>query len=278
VLFIYPAVRGVYVSFFDWSGFTAKMKFTGLENYQKLFIDPIFKRALVNNLTAVVFGGIAMMGLSLLFALILSRLGRSSNIFKAIIVSPFTFASMAVATFWGFILDPQIGLLNGLLNLLGLENLVQPWLGSTTFAFPAVLATQIWWEMGFYVLIILAGIARIPSDLYEAARVDGASDIQMSFRITIPLIWDVLTVVYVLWVIDAMRMFDIIWGLTKGGPANSSQVLGSYLYELGFGASGGGIGIYHLGQATAVGVVLFLIVFIMSIINLRVGRREIYEY
>ena len=125
-----------------------------------------------------------------------------------------------------------------------------------------------------FTLILAGGIQRIPTQLWDAAKVDGATEWQTAIRITIPLIWDVLAVAAVLWIIDALRLFDIIWVMTKGGPANSTHVLGTYLYSVGFGERGG---LYELGRGAAIGVVLFVLVFLSSAVYLRLTRRKAVE-
>ncbi|MFH1928323.1 MAG: sugar ABC transporter permease [Chloroflexota bacterium] len=275
VFFLYPAARALYISLFEWTGFGTDKKFVGLANYNRLAIDTVFWRALKNNVFAVVFGGSVVIFLALFFAILLSRLGRHSNLLKTVIVGPYTLSSVAVATIWKFLLDPQLGPINALLRSIGLGNLARPWLGDLHTVFPAVLVALIWWWLGFYMLILGAAISRIPSDIYEAAKVDGATEWQVATRITIPLIWDVLTVVAVLWIIDALRMFALVWAMTMGGPANASQVLVTYLYQLAFG---GRYALLAMGRATAIGVVVFALVFAFSAIYRRVARRETYEY
>jgi len=275
VLYIYPVIRAFYVSLFEWSGFDKDMRFIGLANYQRLLRDTIFLEALRHNLTAVFGGGAVMIGFALFFAVATTGKMKGAGFFRAVITGPYLLSGVAVAIFWKFVLDPQFGLLNGILKAVGLDVLARPWLGIKALAFPAILAGVIWWWVGLYMLILAAGIRRIPDDLYEAANVDGATEWQMVTRITIPLIWDVIAVCAVLWIIDALRLFDIVWVMTKGGPANSTHVLGTYLYSVGFGERAG---LYQLGRGTAIGVVLFALVFASSAVYLRLTRREAIEY
>lgn len=274
VLYIYPVIRAFYVSLFEWSGFTKAMHFVGLANYQHLLRDPTFLQALKHNLIAV-FGGAVMIGFALLFAVATTDKVRGSGFFRAVITAPYLLSGVAVAIFWKFVLDSQFGLLNGFLKTVGLDVLARPWLGNRALAFPAILAGVIWWWMGLYMLILAAGIRRIPDDLFDAAKVDGATEWQMVTRVTIPLIRDVIVVCALLWIIDALRLFDIVWVMTKGGPANSTHVLGTYLYSVGFGERAG---LYQLGRGTAIGVVLFALVFASSAVYLRLTRREAIEY
>lgn len=275
ILFIYPAIRAFYISLFEWNGFGLDKKFVGLANYTRLASDSVFLRAVSNNLIAVVFGGLLTIVSALFFAILLHKLGQQGNFLKVIIVGPYTLSSVAVATIWKFLYDPQIGPINGVLDAIGLGKLARPWLGDLHTAFPAVLVALVWWWLGYYMLILGAAIARIPSDLFEAATVDGATGWQVVKRITLPLIGDILTVTAVLWIIDALRMFALVWAMTMGGPANATQVLGTYLYELAFG---GRYAILAIGRAAAIGVVTFALVFAFSIISLRVARKETYEF
>lgn len=275
VFYIYPVFRAFYVSLFEWSGFDKDMRFVGLANYQRLTRDAIFLQALKHNLIAVVGGGVVMLGFALFFAIVTTNKARGSDFFRAVITGPYLLSGVAVAIFWKFVLDPQFGLLNGVLRAVGLDALARPWLGDKTVAFPAILAGVIWWWIGLYMLILAAGIRRIPDELYDAAKVDGATEWQMVSRVTVPLIWDVIVVSAVLWIIDALRLFDIVWVMTKGGPANSTHVLGTYLYSVAFGERAG---LYQLGRGTAIGVVLFILVFVSSVAYLRLARREAIEY
>ena len=274
-LYIYPSIHAFYISLFEWSGFNNDMRFVGLANYKRLLHDDIFLAALKHNLIAVFGGGTVMLCLALFFAILITKQAKGSRIFKTVITAPFLLSGVAVAIFWKFVLDPQFGLLNGVLNAVGLGVLAHPWLGDRTLAFPAILAGVIWWWIGLFTLILAGGIQRIPTQLWDAAKVDGATEWQTAIRITIPLIWDVLAVAAVLWIIDALRLFDIIWVMTKGGPANSTHVLGTYLYSVGFGERGG---LYELGRGAAIGVVLFVLVFLSSAVYLRLTRRKAVEY
>ena len=275
VLYIYPAIHAFYISLFEWSGFNKDMRFVGLANYKRLLHDAIFLEALKHNLIAVFGGGAVMLCLALFFAILITKGAKGSRFFKTVLTAPFLLSGVAVAIFWKFVLDPQFGLLNGVLTAVGLDARAHPWLGDRALAFPAILAGVIWWWVGFFTLILAAGIQRIPTQLWDAARVDGATEWQMATRITIPLIWDVLAVAAVLWIIDALRLFDIVWVMTKGGPGNSTHVLGTYLYSVGFGER---VGLYQLGRGAAIGVVLFVLVFVSSAVYLRLTRRKAIEY
>jgi len=162
-------------------------------------------------------------------------------------------------------------LLNGFLGAVGLGSLERPWLGLTSTAMPAVIVATLWHGIGIWMIFFAAAISRVPVELKEAARIDGASSFRIFRHIVFPLIWDVTRVLLVLWVIGALQAFAFIWAMTAGGPLNSTNVFGSYLYEVAFQDS-------RYGYAAAIAVVMFFLVLILTLVTNRLTRREAVEY
>jgi ABC-type sugar transport system permease subunit len=176
---------------------------------------------------------------------------------------------------WGYIYNPRFGLLNGGLQLLGFEEL-----GSTTWTDPskifwAMLVALIWIFVGFYMILLLAGTDKIPMELYEAAKLDGANQVQMFFRITVPLLWDVITVAVVMWSIAALKIFEFPFAFTSLEPVPETYTSAVYLYIMGFGQR---TPIYRMGYASAIGVWMLIAVIIVIIFLRRAMRRDVVQY
>ena len=205
VIFIYPTIRALFVSFNDWSGFTPNMTYVGIQNYQELIKDPKYWISVRNTLGILFLGGIGIFGFSFLFTGTLTSGFRGKRIFRAIIFFPYLVAPIALATLWSFIYNPRFGLLNGALRAVGLENLTQQWMAPEKL-YPALLVAIVWISTGFYTVILLAGSDKIPQEFFDAAKVEGASRFQMFWKITIPMIWDVLAICLVLWGIEGFEV------------------------------------------------------------------------
>ncbi len=277
VFFIYPALRAFYISLTDWSGYGAA-KFVGLKNFAELFRDKDFYGALRHNIYLLIFGGIVTLSLAFLFAVLLwqGRI-RGAGFFRTLLFSPSVVAPVAIAVTWTFVFSPRIGLLNGLLRSTGLGNLARPWLGDLKLVLSLLMIVGIWSAVGYYMVLFLAGLQRLPQDLYDAAKVDGAGPVATFFTITLPLMRDVLVTLIGLYTIGSFRTFDLIWIMTGGGPANASETLATYMYRTALGVVRFS-SVQRIGYGTAVAVILFLIVFVATILSQRLGGRQEVEY
>jgi ABC-type sugar transport system permease subunit len=185
--------------------------------------------------------------------------------------------SLAVSgLLWTIIYDPMNGILNTMLKDVGLGGLTQLWLADPNTALPAIIVVSIWQSLGFYLVIFFAGLQGIPPEMHEAAAIDGAGAWQRFRNVTIPLLAPVITVVVVLNTINGIKAFDQIWVMTAGGPMHSSDTLGTYLYSSAFGAYGSANP--ELGYASTIGVVILLLCLGMSIVQIRLGQAEAFEY
>lgn len=276
VFFLYPALRAFYYSFFDWSGFSANARFIGLDNYRELYHDDLFVKSMTNTLTILITGGIIIFGLAFVLTILLNSGIRGRKLFRAIIFLPNVVAVIALTTMWSVaIYHPRFGLLKNGLAYLGLESWSAILFTSPENIFKSMLAAIIWINVGFYVVLLMAGIDKIPTELYEAARIDGANQAQMFYRITVPLLWDVITVGIVLWSINALKIFEFPFAFSALEPSPNTYTVAVYLYVMGFGQR---TPIYRLGYATAMGVVLVLTVVLVVIVLRRVMRREVIQY
>jgi ABC-type sugar transport system permease subunit len=276
VFFLYPAFRAFYYSFFDWSGFAHSAEFIGFANYQELLRDELFIDSLRNTLTIVFVGGFIVFVLAFALTVLLNSGVKGRKLFRAIIFLPNVVAVIALTTMWSVaVYHPRFGILKNGLEYLGLENWSQTLWTSPENIFNSMLAAIIWASVGFYVVLLMAGIDKIPHELYEAAKIDGANQLKMFFRITVPLLWDVITVGVVLWSISALKIFEFPFAFSALEPSPNTYTIAVYLYVMGFGQR---TPIYRLGYATAMGVALVLTVVVVVVVLRRVLRREVIEY
>jgi len=273
--FLVPAAWAFYYSFFDWSGFGKEMEFRGVRNFTELFRDPIFLLSLRNTLFILVVGGIIVFALAFLLTVLVNSGIKGKKFFRAMIFLPNVIATIALTTLWAFIYNPSFGVLNSLFRVIGWEAGAKFTFTSYEHVFYAMLVALIWIEVGFFLVLLMAGMDKIPAEYYEAARIEGASQWQMFTGITVPLLWDVISVGTVLWSIFALKVFEFPYAFNQIEPPTSIYTVGMYLYIMGFGKR---VPIYRLGYATAIGVVLLLCVVVIVLLLRRLMRREVVQY
>lgn len=257
---ILPVGMSIYLSFTDFSGFGSP-KWVGLENYKYTINDTLSKKALFNTIYFAIGSVILNIILALLLAVLLNNPLRGRVILRNIIYLPVVTPMLAAAFVWKFIYDPSpSGLLNYLLSFLGIR--AQQWLNDVRFAMPAVILMSVWKGVGYNMVIYLAGLQGIPEQLYEAAELDGATSLYKFLYITIPLLRPVTTFIFITSTISAFQAFEQIYGMTEGGPVNSTLTLAYLIYIRGFRS-------LRFGDASALSVLLALIVFAFSILYLK---------
>ncbi len=275
VFVVYPAGRALWVSMLEWSGFNTPAKFVGLQNFQRLVHDDSYLLALRNTVSYVFVGGVAVFALAFLFSVTAMRLGdRTRKILRAVIFLPTVIAPIALTTLWGFVYNPRFGLLNSTLRAIGLGQLAQTWTDRDSI-FSAVMVALIWLNVGMYLVLLLAGIDKIPLDFYDAARIDGANSFQMFRHVTIPLLWDVLAVGIILWGISALKVFEFPYAFCGINAPRDLWTLAIYLVIVGFGKREP---IFQLGYAAAIGVTMLFLVIVFVLVARRVLYREAVEY
>lgn len=273
--FLIPAVWAFYFSFFDWSGFGKNMEFRGLGNYTELFRDPIFLLSLKNTLFILIVGGVIVFALAFLLTVLVNSGIRGKKFFRAMIFLPNVIATIALTTLWAFIYNPSFGVLNSFFRVIGWEAGATFKFTSMDHIFYSMLIALIWIEVGFFLILLMAGIDKIPAEYYEAAKIEGASQWQMFTGITLPLMWDVISVGTVLWSIFALKVFEFPYAFSQIQPPPEIYTVGMYLYIMGFGKR---VPIYRLGYATAIGVILLLCVVVIVFLLRRLMRRDIVQY
>ncbi|MBF5080766.1 carbohydrate ABC transporter permease [Quadrisphaera sp. INWT6] len=251
---VYPMVDAVRLSFFEWTGFrNDEPVFVGLDNYVRTFTnDPVFYRALTNSVIWVVLSLLIPMLLGLLLALALNRRMVGRNLFRSVFYIPAVFASITVAAMWRWIYNPNVGSLNQLLEAVGLASLQQEWLGNPQIALYSVFVASVWQGVGFSLVLFLAGLQQVPAELVDAARVDGANRWQVFKAVTVPALRPTTAVVTILTIINSLKVYDLVVGMTGGGPAQSTQVLALWSYQQS-------ITNHDFGQGGAVATVLLVV-------------------
>lgn len=267
VFIFVPAVLTIAGSFFTFALTSQNWAWNGIGNYVRAATDPIFWVALRNNVIIVLGSIVLQVGIGCVLAAILDRgLPRGSTLYRTIIFMPMVISAVAVALIWLIILDPNIGMLNAIVKALGLTPPQRGWLGDPDISIWMVLVVAAWQYTGFMMVLILAGLQGIPKELYEAAALDGARGLKAFWYITLPSIRNVLIVAVLITTIGGFKVFDFVFVLTQGGPANATQVLGTYIYLQAFNLT-------NMGYANAIAVVLLVIAVVLGWLQLKVSRR-----
>ncbi|QRG70426.1 carbohydrate ABC transporter permease [Brevibacillus choshinensis] len=276
---IYPIFSAFLNSFFAWDGLK-RGSFVGLENFVRLFTESPFQETFFRGLghNVIFFIGIVLTKLVVAFvlALFINSKIRGKEFFKMVIFMPKLLSVIVVGFLFSLILNPTYGALNTFLKFIGLEELARPWLGSPDTALYTIILVNSWYGLGFAVLIFLAGLQAIPSEIYDAAKMDGASGFTMLWRMTVPLAMPSIMVMTILSFIGAFEAFELIFAMqgSQAGPYYSTDVLATYFYRLAFGSVAGG---ESIGLGSALAVVLFLMISSATAILLFFFRRKEYE-
>jgi N-acetylglucosamine transport system permease protein len=273
VFFGYPILQSFYISFFRWSGLSDKKLFVGFENFQRLFQDQVVWQALRNNMIMYIFGTIFTFALAIFLATVLVKKKLKENRFYRIVfLFPNVLSIVVVSIIWSFIYSPTMGILNNTLELIGLKSLTRTWLGDENTVLGALIVPQVWMFTGFFMVLYMAGMKNIPKSLYEAARIDGASELNQFFSITIPMLWEIIRTSLVFFVARAFQStFSLVYVTTSGGPNRASEILSTYMYEQGFVNS-------NFGYATVIGLLLFAVMMVINFILQKITKREVVEY
>lgn len=252
------------------------MEFIGFNNFIRLFRDTSFHAALKNTMLLLFVGGAGIFILAFLFSFLVNSGIRGKKIYRSIIFFPYIVAPVVHAIYWGLLVySPRKGILNSLFGLLNIKSMEEFAFVGHDHIFGSVLFVVIWINVGFYLIILLAGMDRIPGHLYEAARLEGANEGYIFFKITLPLVREVLTILLVFWGFNAIRMFDLLYAFGGLLPPREIWTNAIYLYIVGFGKRDP---IFQLGYATAIGFVTLVVIIIFTVLIRRLLRREIYEY
>lgn len=271
VFFFLPVLAAFGMSLTDFDLYALSdfdnLRFIGLRNYAQLLVDPLFWKALGNTLYFVVLGVPLSIAASLGAALLVnSKLARFRNVFRTIYFAPVVTTLVAVAVVWRYIFHTRYGFLNYALSFFGIDAI--DWMGDPHWAMPAIVVLAVWKNFGYNMIILLAALQSIPDDLYEAARIDGASAWQLFRHVTLPGLAPVLMLVSILTMAGYFQLFAEPYVMTEGGPLQSTLSVLYFMYEEGFKW-------WSLGRASAVAFLLFVLMFAVTLLQLRIGRREV---
>ncbi|AXI10059.1 ABC transporter permease subunit [Oceanobacillus sp. 143] len=270
---LYPLFSGLYYSFFDWSGSSSNKTFIGFGNYIKLFHDAIIPNTIIHDYFLVVTKVIGIMILAMFFAVALTQLKlKEAPFYRVIFFFPNIMSVVVIGILWTFIYNPSIGLVNSGLEFIGLESLAKPWLGDETWALPSLVLPSVWAGIGLFMLMLIGGISNIDKSYYEAAEIDGATQWQQFWKVTVPLLWPQIKIAILYIVITTLNgSFVIVQVMTGGGPNNATHVMGSYLYQQAFVQ-------FNFGYGATIGVMILVLSLLTVLILQFFMRREKVDY
>ena len=260
----YPLYKSFELSLFQWKGLLPR-KFVGLDNFSDLFADHYFWGALNHTLIFAVVATVGTVGIGFVLALAISRRVPGYGLYRFAFYLPVMLPMTVTAALWVRIYEANFGLLNSALRAIGLGSLARPWLGSLDYSLGSIIAVSIWQYAGFPMIVLLAAIEGISEEVHEAATLDGTTEWERMRYIVIPMIWPVLISMTVIQIIFSLKVFDLVWVMTKGGPSESSAVLGTYLYRKAFEQQ-------QYGYASAVAVAMFAVIFTITYLYYRLTR------
>lgn len=262
-----PVLASFVLSLYEWK-LLAPPTFIGLANFREMATDPLFWKSLVNTGYFVFVKVPVTVALGLFLAVILNRRIIGRGMIRTILFLPVICSAVSVALIWQPLFEQSSGLLNGIVRFFGGKGI--PWLTTTRWAMPSVIGVAVWKEVGYVMVIFLAGLQGIPRVYYEAARVDGANVFQEFFRITLPLISPTTFFVMVTSIIGAFQVFDLTTILTQGGPGNATNTIVMYIFQSAFRN-------FRMGYASAMAMALFVIIMALTLIQNRSSKSWVYE-
>ncbi len=266
---VYPIFRSVYYSTFDWKGLGAAVDNVGLENYKKILVDEVFLKSVKNVLIIIVLSLALQLPAAIVLANMVGRNLPGRALFRTAFFLPYVLSEVNTAIMWMLLYnpDPERGFINGILVLLGLQPV--NWLADLNVVLIAVFITLTWKYFGFHLLLYLTGLQNIPTEIEEAARIDGANSIQSFFFITVPLLSSTIRTSAYMSVLGSIQQFILVWIMTKGGPVNASETMATYMYRFGFVR-------FQFGYGAAVAIIMFIFCLIISLVYLQLTRKPDY--
>jgi raffinose/stachyose/melibiose transport system permease protein len=259
IFLVYPMYQSLVISFMDWDGLSADIRFVGLENYRRIFFeDDTARLALRNNVLWTIGTLLIPTTIGLMLAVALDRNLRGRTVLRAIFYGPAVLPLVAVGMIWAWMYNPQFGFINVFFRQIGLDQFARGWLSLYETALPATFLTAVWGGIGFPMVLYLAALQAIPAEQYEAAKMDGANGRQLFWKITLPWLREANVIVFSLAVISSFKTFDLIYTMTYGGPGRSTQVLGTWMYFQTFQY-------YNTGYGSAIAWIIALITLVMAI-------------
>lgn len=263
VFILGPVIASLYMSFLDINLITVESRWVGWTNYETLLVGRVFHAALANTLYFTAVSVPLGMVVSLTMALALAQGVRFEAVYRAIYFLPTITSTIVMAIVWAWLLNPQYGLMNQMLRMIGIQG--PGWIASPEWAMPSVIMVSLWHGFGYNMVLFLAGLKNVPRELYEAAEIDGAAAFQRFRYVTLPLISPTTFFVAIISVISSFRVFELVYMMTGGGPADATIVLLMRMYQVGFS-------FLKLGEAAAISWVLFALIMIATLIQFKSSK------
>ncbi|RTE05618.1 carbohydrate ABC transporter permease [Paenibacillus whitsoniae] len=266
IFVIVPIFWSAYYGFFDWKGIGAA-KFIGFDNYLEVVKDPIFWKSFKNNMYIVAASVFGQVPIALVLALLLTRSTLFQRVIRASVFMPMVLSSVVVGIIWGYIYHPQIGILNFLLDGIGLDSWKKAWLSDPKVSMFALMVPIIWNYIGPYMIMFIAALQNISPEIEDAAQLDGVGPTRKLFAVTLPMIWDTVKVAVVLCISGSLKAFDLIYVMTGGGPAHSTELLASYMYNSTFN-------VYRFGFGSAISTAIIILSLILIVGSQYLMKRD----
>ncbi len=272
IFVILPTLNSLFYSFTDWGGYSVDYNFVGFSNFEKIFTDRLFSNAIKNTAIWLVLAMTVPTLLGLVLALALQGKSRVNTFYKSLFYLPICLSPIIIGIIWVWLYNPNLGIVNIFLRSIGLEDLATAWLANPNTVLYAVFVAWAWQQTGLTMVIFLAGLTSVPTPLIEAAKVDGANYWQTLRKVIIPMLRPATVVVLALTAINALKSFEIIWVMTKGGPFNRSDTLAVFMYKESFSK-------YKLGYGSSAAVVLFVMTLVIIVLYFRQtsAAEELYD-
>lgn len=264
--FIYPFIQSICFSLTSWDGAQPVKEFVGLANYGKLLKDGLVWLSLSHNVIWVIIGTVVPIAIGLFLAVLVWGPVRGKMVFRTIYFMPQVLSSVIIGIIWGWVYNPVFGILNRGLEAIGLGSLARGWLGDVHLALYAVLLAAIWGRIGFCFVIFLAGLQNVDMELLDAAQIDGANAWRRFWNVTLPQLSYVITLIMTTSLIGGFSVFDIVYAMTGGGPANRTELIATYTFEKAFGQS-------EIGYGAALSTLMTVISLLTAVIYLRARER-----
>ena len=261
VFLVWPTLRGIWLSFTSYNLLTPA-EFVGFANYERMLGDPVFWNSMKVTVEYVVINIGLQTAIALIIALLMHRLTQST-LLRGIVLMPYLVSNVVTAIVFLWVLDVQFGVANQVLEWIGVDKI--GFLSSETWAIPTIALINVWRHVGYTALLIFAGLQMLPNDVFEAAKLDGAGEFRSFFSITMPLLRPIMALVLIMTVIGSFQVFDTVAVTTGGGPANATNVLQLYIYDVAFGR-------FQFGYASAMSLALLLVLGIITFIQFRLTR------
>lgn len=270
VFFLYPLVKSVDLSLNEFSR-TGTMRFVGIDQYRQLAGDPDFFNSLKNTFLMTLIGSAMLFPPAMAIAWALSQRVHGERFFRFIIFAPVVLSVAVVSLMWKFLYHPTLGLINPALESMGLGDLALIWLGDPATALAAVTLVSVWHGIGLWVILLCAGFERLPTDVLQAARIDGAGEWRVFRSIMLPMMRDLMRMLVILWVVQSLQTFAFVYIMTGGGPFGSTDTVGTLMYRVAFDQA-------DFGYAAAIGVVLVVVMLTVAQLLNKVMKRDDLQY